>query len=276
MAIAQNFTNKVNAGVKGNLPSYEQFSKNGIPTRADGLRAIGRRYLRIDDIKIWGNPISSASISNSTSIVPAQPRAGVCELTDNTINSASNLGLVVIGYGDPSGSYGAGPTRDLRRATLAVRASITFREVELCKKISGATVHSDFVKEIAGILARDFSGNAGEKVKMSSMDKGFWLDFGVNSVFKVGRWPFSAAKGNVAFTLTFGYQSGQNFLPVEIRGTSPFFGRLDHIYAGVGSSFEQAKIWMEGEAAMLQKVAERLSAAKHKPDVVVAVTIDNT
>jgi len=280
MAIAQNFTNKAKASVNGRLLSRKQLSSYGLPTRATRLRELGRSYLRIDDIKVWGNPHTiesqATSVSNSTAVVPAQPLPGICELSDNDINSSAKLGLVVVGYGNPEGGYGAGPTRDLRRATLAVRMTITFEGVQLSKSISGFKKQSDFVNEISGILARDFSGDAGELASMSGMDRKFWLDCGISNVFKEGAWPVSAVKGDVTFTVTFGFQSGHRFLPEEIRGTSPLYGRLDNIYAGMGSVFEKAKAWMDNEAAMLQKIAERLSAAKPKPDVVVAVTIDNT
>lgn len=277
MAIAQRFTDNVKAGVSGRLPSHKQLSKS---TRATRLRQMGRRYLRIDDIKVWGNPRTIEStatpVPNSTAIVPASPQAGICELSDNVINSSPKLGLVVVGYGDPMGGYGAGPTRDLRRATLAVRTAITFKEAELCKNISGIGMPSDFVKEMAGILARDFSGNSGELAGMSGMDRKFWLDCDISNVFKSGSWPFSRAKGDVTFTITFGFQSGHRFLPQEIRGTSPLYGRLDNIYSGIGSVFEKAKAWMDDEAAGLRKVADRLSTTNHKPDMVEAVTIDNT
>jgi len=278
MAIAQNFTKSVKDSVSGNLPSHEKL--RNFSTRADFLRQLGRRYLRIDDIKVWGNPCTVApaanAISRATAIVPAQPLPGIRELTDNDINSASKLGLVVVGYGDPMGWYGAGPTRDLRRATLAVRMGIIFKEVELRKNIAGISVPSDFVKEMAEILKLDFSGNVGELTGISGMDRKFWLNYGAYNVFKAGIWPFSVAKGDVTFTITFGYQSGQNFLPDEIRGTSPLYGRLDHIYAGIGSVFEKAKAWMDDEVAGLQKVADKLSSTQQKPDVVAAVTIDNT
>ena len=280
MAIAQEFTSKVTASVKGKLPSRKQLSKSEISTRASRLRQMGRSYLGINDIKVWGNPKNIASDakpnSNVTAIVPSQPMPDVCELTDNDINSSSKLGLVVVGYGDPTKGYGAGPTRDLRRATLAVRIAITFKDMDLRKNISGIGIRSDFVKEMAGILAQDFSGKFGELTSVSGMDRKFWLECEINNVFKTGIWPLSVAKGDVTFMLTFGYQSGQRFLPQEIRDTSPLYGRLDHVYAGIGSVFEKAKEWMDCEAASLQKIAERLSTTKHKPDVSEAVTIDNT
>ena len=70
--------------------------------------------------------------------------------------------------------------------------------------------------------------------------------------------------------------SWHKFLPDEIRDTSPISGRLDWVYAGVGTVFEKAKAWMDSEAASLRKIAGKISPAGQKPDMVEAVTIDNT
>src|SRR3989344_3457855 len=159
----------------------DNLEKNQITT-GKLIREIGQGCFNCAPTNIWGK---TNKFEEKMSL-----------LEDEKIESS--YGLLVLGYGDAenNGWYGAGPTRDMRRAYYTPMLLAINSETNLGKKTFFSNKVSD--KENAGFEI--FAANK------KRQEKNYYCDLGV--------------------LLKFGNFSGHRFIPSEIRETSPINGPL--------------------------------------------------
>jgi hypothetical protein len=208
----------------------------------------------------------------------------VVKLTNEALDSLNFTGPLAIGYGDATGAgYGAGPTRDLRRAYLLPRLVAVVPEMEIMKKnpLGGKTVSPAILNLIANL-------EAAYTVSYSGSGSHLKLEKGGDS-YDVVICPFNLSTkkaglgasfmGDLLITITAPkWTSGQDFLPDEVKNTSPMFGSLNYFLGDNVSGDVQlkAKAWIEGEIAKYSEIANKVLPAGLKINQAGAVFIENS
>ncbi|MFH1470517.1 MAG: hypothetical protein ABIF01_02105 [Candidatus Micrarchaeota archaeon] len=256
------------------------------------MRELGSRYLGIDDIKVWGNKKEGHGRMNDSTALVVRKEPTIAELSDSDIKEGGNLGLVVVGFGNAfnNGWYGAGPTRDLRRATLASRIIAITSNITLVNTNLIGHKSSEFLRAVSTNLNGNFQVSDSSGPSWSSrksliqlntyaLQRGdetsfatFWLT--TLSKEKAGVMA-SSVNGDLVITLTFGPVSGHRFLPREVRQTSPLHGSLDS-FLNTDGVYADAKKWIDGQIGRLREIVDKLLPQGQKADVIEAVTVYNT
>jgi len=237
-------------------------------TRAQLVRKAGVRALDIDNINVWGEwkpePAQRPHEGGGQDLILrlSEPSCIVL-LNDNAINGMQKPDLLFVGYGDASGCYGAGPTRDLRRATYGPRLIAVLPDVHLATKGLLSFKPTDFVRQLAArIDAIDGVGNANVGVTNLSLEKGGPFSTGVD--------------GDIVLLLNHPHASGHAFLPENVRQTSPLYGDLRTVGVSIDGCGKALRGWIEGAIVKLKETLGGILPAGQKADVVGIVTIDNT
>ena len=215
----------------------EAIEKNPITT-GKLIREIGQGCFNCAPTNIWGKTGLKEKTRNffiDASQSSAKEKMSLLE--DEKIESSN--GLLVLGYGDAenNGWYGAGPTRDMRRAYYTPMLLAIKPEANLGRKTFFSNKFSDYTNQFAdaldslnflkcfsspaylqdnysrtlvsGILKVSDKENAGFEVFAANkkiFEKNYFCDLGV--------------------LLKFGNFSGHMFLPPEARNGSPLYGPL--------------------------------------------------
>src|SRR3989344_3282255 len=199
----------------------DNLEKNPITT-GKIIRDIGQECFRHAPTNVWGK----TGLKEKMSL-----------LGDEKIESSN--GLLVLGYGDAenNGWYGAGPTRDMRRAYYTPMLLSVQPEINLGKKTFFSTKLSGDVNQFADTLD---SLNFLECSSPSAYLQNNYSKTLVSGILKVsdkenaGFEVFAANKKifeknyscDLGVLLKFGNFSGHMFLPPEARNGSPLYGPL--------------------------------------------------
>jgi len=187
------------------------------------IRDIGQECFKYAPTNVWGK---TNKLEEKMSL-----------LKDEQIESS--YGLLVLGYGDSENNrwYGAGPTRDMRRAYYTPMLLSIKPEINLGKKTFFSTKLSEDVNQFANALDSlnflesysplAYLQNNSPRTLVSGIVK---VSDNENAGFEI----FAANKKiseknyfcDLGVILKFGNFSGHMFLPPEIKETSPFNGPL--------------------------------------------------
>lgn len=291
----------VKALAKANFPASRQelVKGNRFLDRAQCILDTGIG-LAVPATTVWGMPLPNGKDWKKG------VERGELNNTDHefalTMGKLLPYGPFVVGYGDPDSCYGAGPTRDPRRATYAARLLVRFEDVPLMsdgllRKRESAPVEAlnEWVAENADatkLYPASFSGWERDSLSFSFYVGRVW--FGGRAVnltrSKTGA-AASIVRGDLVLVLNDGYFSGQAFIPdAAVRHYSPLYGKLETIYSQ-GSEvyrgiFTELKKRFEGMQKLASGLAKKLGV-RGKPDSMGAIpigvadfaaiiTIDNT
>ncbi len=157
-------------------------------------------------------------------------------LDDEKINLSN--GLLVLGYGDAenNGWYGAGPTRDMRRAYYTPMLLTLQPNIELGQKGFFSTNFSEYINKFANSLDSLNLSNRTDSLYLQENEQ-VNLTSGIVSVSEKENAEFRVFATNIkklnknyfsdlGIILNFGNFSGHKFLPQEARNGSPLYGPL--------------------------------------------------
>jgi hypothetical protein len=303
--IAQNLQKRVSHVLGRQTPQSNResliSSKRFINT-SQIIRGIGRAYLGIENIRVWGiekNRFENVFEPSGSTTLERWKEPFHVELEDKYLNRGGNFGLLCVGYGDPVTCYGAGPTRDLRRATLGPRIIAISTNIQLATKNLLGKKMAAFIPELATKLESNFQVDVDcgpgynsltpftniETFSLKSLkkndedsddknDKTTWVTLWLANLSREKTGILSSSvNGDIIMTMTQGWVSGHKFLPEKVCNTSPFSGGLASVLGDLTGVFNEAQEWMNGQITKLTKVAEILAPSAKTIEI---VTIDNT
>ncbi len=189
-------------------------------------------------------------------------------MTDEQINDSRSL--LLVGHGDDKGSYGAGPTRDMRRADYLPFMVV----VQDDAAIGGGRVFrtvSDFTKSFAGRLDSLGAEKSGISVHAKHVYPTFSASLkmadGTPVSLDIGLANVHIEKGTVianqVLIFTPPERSGQEFLPDDVRGGSPLFGSLSYAMGGaeqlMDGPVKSLHDWLGGVFRQMKEASGKLT-----------------
>ena len=261
------------------LPTKQELTeREKIEDRARIIMKVGE-CLTVPARTAWGRPSNENIIG----------REWLEGLQKDDLNDVNNHGLFVLGYGDAKSPYGAGPTRDPRRATYGARLLVRFEDMPIFSRNLFRTVESEPIKELNAWIEENM-----KQEKYRTLEAGQFYDIKFDFWFCVGNTSFSgrfanltrrkdgfashAVLGDLVLVLNDGYFSGQYFIrDPEIRDSSPLYGKLEHIfsessevYQKIGATLQRT---LDNQKKLVGGLVERIDI---EPDYAGLITIDNT
>ncbi len=238
------------------------------------IRDIGQECFNCAPTNVWGK---------------TNRLEGKMSLLDD-VNIENSHNLLVLGYGDAenNGWYGAGPTRDMRRAYYKPMLLNLEENVKIGQKGFFSTKLSEYINQFADSLD---SLNLSKQVNsFYSQDNGQTnLIYGIVPVSNKENAGFCIFSTNVrksnkdyfsdlGILLNFGQFSGHIFLPQEIRNGSPLYGPLSLAMNGKENLIEgpvkELYSWLNDCFSKFKKTAEFLPLKEQR--IFPMVHVDNS
>jgi len=231
------------------------------------VRTIGQRCFSYAPTDVWGFANGAAQSKNEQ---PVLFKSRAMELlTDEQIQTSQSL--LVLGFGAGKPGYGAGPTRDMRRAFYTPIVLATLEKVELGKINWGIKSVSPFVKELSlAIETLDLSsptfGQFSSHNPTSSLfssnvrvnGQKFGADIFISNVSKTG----GHVLCDINIYLVGKEISGQAFLPPDAAATSPLFSSLAFEVGGqealMGGPAKQLNTWLFEQCKSMKSIVDKV------------------
>ncbi len=256
----------------------ELVQRNRIKDRAQLIMNAGRG-LTVPADRVWGKP-SNGDSGNEW----------INGLQRDDLNDVNNHGLFVLGYGDPRSPYGAGPTRDPRRATYAARLMVRFEDIPIFSKgffRTAESKHVDGLNAWAEEYMRKDNPNAFRGLQYDSRDQDASFYFYVGNNYFGGQLInltrdknglASTVSGDLVFIINDGFFSGQDFIDdFEFRNSSPIYGKLEHIFSEGNEIYKRIGLELQERLDNQRSLVEGLvEIIGKKTDYAGLITIDNT
>lgn len=209
--------------VKSMISSNDNSNQNFMMS-AGIIRAMGQECFSSAPTNIWGKTKNGIE--------------GKMELLDDSKINSSN-GLLVLGFGDAygNGCYGAGPTRDMRRAYYTPMVLTLQPNVKIGKKDLLFNSNSKYIREFSkSVDSLELSDLNSDCFKNSNIKPLLGGVFNKEAIFNIFASNIRKSKRDyfcdLGILLKSEEVSGHNFIPQEQRNDSPLYGPLSLAMGG--------------------------------------------
>lgn len=253
----------------------------------DVIKRIPERILRLpkEYISVWEKKKTADSLwegSKSTIMKPSENTKRLSENDLNSLNVNGPLIFSIMGKGETPGPYGTGPSRDLRRAILTPLFMCIIPQAQIATRVFGVQTVSEpisfFLKDLEkkGFSASSFSYSSEFfTLTRDSFDPPVYIK--LFNITKKGNWPAVKIYADVLVGTYSFVKDGSDFVPSELKCTSPFFGHLSSILDAeknkeIGLNIEK---WFSEKISQLSSIIKNALPQSLPRKDIKALVVDN-